>query len=190
MESFANPCFSMRVYSPLSIFALATVLCACTGTSQTSGQSGPAEPEPEARERAPSVAAYETFDPSAYDARPPERTVEVTHQVPARLMQGRADKGVQQTVDGFRVQVFSARDKQAAQDFREQMRLWWQENKGAAPVSVLGETPPIVVQYSQPYYRVRMGAFAERDAAEDALAFVQKEYPNAFIARSTVTVTR
>ena len=179
----------MRVCSPLSVVALAVVLCACTGASQTSGQNGPAEPAPESRERARSVAEHETFDPSAYDARPPERTVEVTHQVPDRLLLGRADEGVQQTVEGFRVQVFSARDKQAAQDFREQVRQWWEETQDAAP-EALGEDPPITVQYSQPYYRVRLGAFAERDAAEDALEFMNGEYPNAFISRGTVTVTK
>lgn len=180
----------MRRRSPFAILALAVVLCACTGTSQTSGQGGPAEPEPETGEAVPSVAEYETFDPSAYEARPPERTVEVTHQVPDRLLQGRADEGVQQTVEGFRVQVFSARDKQAAQDFQVQVRQWWEDHRAEAPTAVLGEEPPIVVQYSQPYYRVRMGAFADRDAAEEALAFVRSAYPNAFISRGTVTVTR
>jgi len=183
--------FRMCRRSPFAILALALLLCACTGSSRTAGQSGPSESESDpAEEVGPSVAEYETFDPSAYEARPPERTVEVTHQVPNRLLQGRADEGVQQTVEGFRVQLFSARDKQAAQDFREQVRQWWEENKAEAPTSVLGEEPPIVVQYSQPYYRVRMGAFAERDAAEEALAFVRQNYSNAFISRGTVTVTK
>lgn len=179
----------MRVYSPLSVLALAVLLCACTGTSQTSGQSGPAEPAPESREKAPSVAEYETFDPSGYTVSPPERTVEVVHQVPPRLLQGRADEGVTRTVEGFRIQVFSARDKEAAQDFREKVRQWWEDSKDDSSSSDLGEDPPIVVQYSQPYYRVRIGAFGDREAAEEALAVVQEEYPNAFISRGTVTVT-
>jgi hypothetical protein len=178
--------------SPIAILALSVVLCACTGTSQTSGQSGPSEPTSEPAEEAqgPSVAEYETFDPSGYAARAPERTVEVTHQVPARLLQGRADEGVRRTVEGFRIQVFSARDKQAAQDFRERVRQWWERRKDDAPSTVLGDDPPIVVQYSQPYYRVRMGAFADRDAAEEALAFIDDEYTNAFISRGTVTVVQ
>lgn len=104
-------------------------------------------------------------------------------------MQGRAVEGVQRTVEGFRVQVFSARDKQAAQEFREKVRQWWEQNKDGASTSVLGEDPPIVVQYTQPYYRVRIGAFADRDAAEEALEFVRQNYSNAFIARGMVTVT-
>lgn len=136
------------------------------------------------------MAEYETFDASAYEARLPARTVEIVHQVPERLMRGRADEGIRRTVEGFRIQVFSARDQQAAQEFREQVRQWWESNREEAPRSALGEDLPIVVEYSQPYYRVRMGAFAEREVAEQALAFVSEEYPSAFISRGTVTVTR
>ena len=182
-------------YRSLFVILVLTVgLCACSGSSQTTDQTGPSpepspEPAPETTEEEPSVAQYETFDPSAYEARPPERAVEVVHQVPGQLMQGQAARGVQRTVEGFRVQVFSARDKQAAQAFREKVRQWWERNKDDAPTSVLGEEPPIVVEYTQPYYRVRIGAFAGRGAAEEALEFVSQSYTNAFIARGTVTVT-
>lgn len=181
----------MRRCSPLAILALALIVCACSGSSRTAGQSGPSEPAPDpAEEAGPSVAEYETFDPSAYEARAPERTVELVHQVPDRLMQGRADEGIRRTVEGFRIQVFSARDQQAAQEFREQVRQWWASNKDDAPASVFGTDTPIVVEYSQPYYRVRIGAFAEREVAEQALTFVSENYPNAFISRGTVTVMR
>jgi hypothetical protein len=35
-----------------------------------------------------------------------------------------------------------------------------------------------------------MGAFAQRDAAEEALEFVQEKYSGAFVAQSTVTVVQ
>ena len=175
--------------SPLALLALAVLLCACSGSSQTSGQDGPADPTTDPAAEPPSVNQYETFDPSAYEAQPPERAVEVEHRVPRQLMRGRADEEIRRTVDGFRIQVFSARDKQAAQEFREKVRQWWKENKEDAPAA-FGEDPPIVTEYSQPYYRVRIGAFAERGVAEEALAFVSKRYPKAFISRGTVTVTQ
>lgn len=176
---------------PLFPLVAALLLGACSGPSQTSGQSGPsAEGDPGRVEEGPPVAQFETFDASQYVASPPEEAVEVNHRVPNRLMRGRADEGVKRTLEGYRIQVFSARDKQAAQDFREQVRQWWENNREEAPLSVLGEEPPIIVEYSQPYYRVRIGAFATRDAAERALEFVRVEYPSAFPARSTVTVTQ
>jgi hypothetical protein len=105
-------------------------------------------------------------------------------------MRGRADEGIRRTMEGFRIQVFSARDQQAAQDFREQVRQWWEDNKDQAPRTALTGDPPIIIKYSQPYYRVRIGAFADRDVAEEALEFVSKKYPKAFISRGTVTVMR
>ena len=105
-------------------------------------------------------------------------------------MRGRADEGVKQTVEGFRIQVFSAQDQEAAQDFRERVRRWWEEVQGGAPQELFQTQPPIVIEYSQPYYRVRLGAFADRDVATDALEFVRNEYSGAFVARSTVTVVR
>ncbi|PSQ72100.1 MAG: SPOR domain-containing protein, partial [Bacteroidetes bacterium QH_2_64_26] len=70
-------------YRSLFVILVLTVgLCACSGSSQTTEQTGPSpepspESAPETTEEEPSVAQYETFDPSAYEARPPERAVEV-----------------------------------------------------------------------------------------------------------------
>ncbi len=44
--------------------------------------------------------------------------------------------------------------------------------------------------YLQPYYRVRMGAFATREDAEAALALVRRQYPEAFLVPDLVTVMR
>ena len=181
---------------PIAAVVLALLCGACSGPSQSQPNSergeetdAPVQADEEAETRA-SVAEFETFDPSAYAVAITQRTEEVTHQVPARLLSGRADEGVKQTIEGFRVQVFSAQDQEAAQDVREKVRRWWDQVKEDAPDSAFRTPPPIVVEYSQPYYRVRIGAFAGRDEAEEALAFVQEEYSGAFIARSTVTVIR
>ncbi len=168
---------------------------ACSGPSQTGGDSdqGPAPPDRDAaRDDAAqaSVAQYETFDVTAYSVRPPEQTMEVPHRVPQRLMQGRADAGVKQTVEGFRIQVYSAQDQEASQEFRERVRRWWTEVKDEAPQDLFGSQPPIVIEYSQPYYRVRIGAFADRENATEALEFVREKFSGAFVAQSTVTVVR
>lgn len=177
-----------RRASPL-VLSLILLLCACSGPPETAGQNGPSaegEPEPDAREMIPQ---YETFNAAKYVARPPNEAIEVDHRVPVRLLRGRADEGVKRRVQGYRIQVFSALEKTAAQSFRQRVQQWWQESGDEAP-EVFRDAPPIVVMYSQPYYRVRLGAFVERDDAEEGLDFVRSEYPKAFIARSTVTVTR
>jgi hypothetical protein len=177
------------------VLVLSLLVAACSGPSQSQPQgSGPApgggeETAPGGAPRA-AVTEYETFDVSDYPVRPPDRTVEVVHQAPTRLMRGRADEGITQTVEGFRVQVFSAQDQEAARDFREKVRQWWASVRDEAPEDVFRQGPPIVIEYSQPYYRVRIGAFAEREEATEALEFVSEEYSGAFVARSTVTVVQ
>lgn len=181
----------MSRLSPVFVLCSVLVVCACSGPSETSGQSGPsAETDPEETERTSAVARYETFDASQYTARTPVENIDVPHRVPDRLMQGRAAEGVQQTIDGYRIQVYSALDRESAQDFQEEMRDWWENNRDEAPRSVFGDNLLLRIMYAQPYYRVRIGAFAEREAAETALEFVQESYPRAFIARSPVTVSQ
>lgn len=184
---------TLRHFVSFALLGMIT-LTACSGPSQTSPRGGPspgtdAAPTEEEAVRT-AISEYETFDVASYPVRPPERTVEVKHEVPRRLMKGRADEGVKQTVEGFRIQVYSAQDQEASQEFREKVRQWWANVQGEAPTDLFGTQPPIVIEYSQPYYRVRIGAFADREEATDALEFVRREYPGAFVARSTVTVTR
>lgn len=169
------------------------MLGACSGPSETTDEQRPATQEPaptQEEQRRASIADVETFDASAYPTRAPEQTVEVTHDAPPRLLAGRADEGVQQTVEGFRIQVFSAQDQEAAREFRAQVQQWWDQNREQAPDDLFPEETPIVIEYSQPYYRVRLGAFADRDNASEALEFIQDTYEEAFVAQSTVTVVR
>jgi len=181
----------MTIRRPLVLFIAALVVAACSGPQPREQGPSPAEKRAEEeRARRATVAQYETFDVSAYPVRGPDQTVEVKHQVPRRLMQGRADEGAKQTLEGYRIQVFSADDQGAAQEFRERVREWWGQVKGNAPGDLFRDEPPIVIEYSQPYYRVRMGAFANREAADKALDFVRKEYDGAFVAQSTVTIVQ
>ena len=171
----------------------ALLFAACSGPPQTSttGDRGPADRTEEMRDqRRLALAEVETFDVSQYPTPAPTREVDVEHQVPVQLMQGRADEGVTQTIEGFRVQVYSAQDKQSAEEFRERVRQWWSAENENAPEDVFAGRLPILIEYGQPYYRVRVGAFATRDVANEALTFIQQEFADAFVARSTVTVTR
>lgn len=187
-----NYVFSMPYRQPFVLLATALLLVGCSGSQAGTDEGGPAPDEPRREEgtQEATVAQYETFDASSYPVQPPEQTVEVSHQVPKRLMQSRADEGARQTVEGYRIQVFSSDDQNSAQDVRESVRQWWERASANAPDDLFQDQPPIVIKYSQPYYRVRIGAFAEREAAEKALEFVRKEYEGAFVAQGTVTVVQ
>ena len=181
----------MRI--PLPLLVALMVLPACSGLRPVDTES---ERDRDTEAPAPAYPAYETFDPSGFDAQP-EVAVEVVHDVPARVMEGRvvvpggsasapeASEPVPVEVDGYRVQVFTSASRDAAESLRDQAVRWWE---GAQPGG--SRSVEAVVSYRQPYYRVQLGAFATRPEADAALALVRRQYPEAFVVPDRVTVLR
>lgn len=186
----------MRI-SPLLALLAALTLSACSGLGGTASDApdGPPEPPP------PPYPAYETFDPTGLDAEPPPASPTIVHDVPAGVMAGRVvvpgsgsggpapppQEPTAQQVDGFRVQIFSSASRDAAERVRDEAVTWWE---GAQSAPNAPQTMETAVAYLQPYYRVRMGAFATRAQAEAALALVRQRYPEAFLVPDLVTVMR
>lgn len=175
-----------RLVLPLVLASFA-LLSACAGSRDA---AGPAEPADELPTPVVNMSDYEDFDPSAYRETAPGVAERVEHDVPASLMQGTADTGIRSTVQGFRVQVYSTLDKNAAGRQEEEIRAWWRENKDSAPAGTFSDDIVVNVVYIQPYYRVRLGNFTSRGAADRARQFVARRFPDAFIVPDTVTVTR
>jgi len=179
---------------PLVISCIALLFfSACSGVQQTEGQPRSDQaPSSAPEEETMRLSASETFDPTTYAVQPPQRRITIQHTVPARLMRGEASRGVRRTVEGFRIQIFSSQQKTVAERRLTGAREWWGQLRQQEDVQddLFAEELPAVIEYRQPYYRVRIGSFAERERAEAALAVVKRQYPDAFIARSTVTITR
>ena len=183
----------MRLPSLVALVAALT-LSACSGLVPAPPDPGPQAGPDTLRTSYP---AYETFDPAGYDAAP-DVPSEIVHDVPAGVMAGRVripdQAGVPapqepqaQQVDGYRVQVFSSASRAAAESVRGEAVDWWERAQSSAGAP---ETMEVQVAYLQPYYRVRMGAFASREEAEAALALVRRQYPEAFLVPDLVTVYR
>lgn len=164
----------------------------CTGPQESTSQpANDAEREQSAARTAVSVAPYETFDARQFEAQPPRlSTAAIIHTVPRQLMEVRADQGVKQIVEGFQIQVYSSVERAAAEEMRQEVQTWWEEERDEEAAALFPEGMPINIEFGQPYYRVRIGAFAEREQALEALSFVRNTFADAFIARAQVTVTR
>jgi hypothetical protein len=68
---------------------------------------------------------------------------------------------------------------------------WYQGLSPAQRPAYLGGSElDVDVAWRPPYYRVRIGSFANRSEAERALAVVARRFPEAFAVPATVTVTR
>jgi hypothetical protein len=180
------------------LLALAFSVAACSGLNPR----GPAGPDPGEEAPAPGYPVYETFDPSGYDAAPdvpePVDPDDIEHDVPERVMEGRvtipgqgppppATEPVPTEVEGYRVQVFSSQSRDAAERVRADALAWWTEVRSEpdAPGALAA-----TVSYQQPYYRVRLGAFETREAADEALALVRRRFSDAYVVPDVVTVLR
>lgn len=82
----------------------------------------------------------------------------------------------------YRIQVYMTSDQAEAEQMAEQVRAWWRElpDDERPPALAASELAPEVV-WQQPYYRVRIGQFTERSAAEPALSAVRAAFDDAFI---------
>lgn len=133
------------------------------------------------------LADYEDFDAAPYTDRPEPEAVEIDHDVPATLMKPSASAPARRTARGYRLQVFSTPDKQAADAQVSAISQWWQSQKGSkVPGLFQGSTPPIYTIYRQPYYRIRIGNFTSRQQAQQALSAVASRFPGAMIVQDTV----
>lgn len=185
----------------LAVLVPSLSLAACSGLRP----QGPSAPEVDVEAPAEGYPVYETFDPSGYDAAPdvPERAEpvdpdDIEHDVPERVMEGRVvvpgqgppaptTEPVPTQVEGYRVQVFSTASRDAAERVRSDALAWWAEARSepGAPAALEAN-----VGYQQPYYRVRLGAFATREEADQALALVRRRFPDAYVVPDVVTVSR
>lgn len=139
------------------------------------------------RPREVNMADYEEFDASPYREQPPAADEELTHEVPADLMSGRTGAGEMIEMQGFRVQVFSSMERGQAEDQRQKLVQWWQEN---VQQDAEASEVPVVIRYKQPYYRVRIGNFRSRSEAEQFMSRLESAYGGAFVVPDQVQVPR
>ncbi|GIV61195.1 MAG: hypothetical protein KatS3mg044_0061 [Rhodothermaceae bacterium] len=167
----------------LGALVLCTVMwAACSGGRAATDTTGDDTERPTY-----TLADFEDFDPTPYVDEPIIRTATVEHDVPRELMQGQAGAGVEQLVQGYRIQIQQSLNKEEAFQAEADVLAWWaslpQEER---PVSDLS----VYVTYHQPYYRVRVGDFTDREAADRLLALIKQRFPSAFVAPDVVTVLR
>ena len=153
------------------------------GAVLVSSCSGPKEATDRAPERTVSLEDVETFDAEPYQIEAaPERSFELTHRVPRSLLEpsdslaGSTSRSLVLR-SGYRVQVFSGEQKSNADERLQQALTWWQ-NEGQdldGASSVFSGSLPIRIVYNAPYYKVRIGDFLNRQAAQESLKLIRKQ---------------
>lgn len=163
------------------LIALAFVLSACSGPGRTTVDDTDPRP-PTMSEILQQLPEYETFDEASYPTEPPVVDVEIEHDVPEELMAGSVGQNTSGTRSGWRIQVFFAREKSVADDAVGQIHNWLAQKRNEIPnISEFQQTLPVYNVYLQPYFRVRIGDFRTREAAEQVLQHMLDDYPRAFV---------
>lgn len=178
----------MRFHISLATLIIGAVLLASC--------SGPKEVTDRAAEPTVTLEDVERFDAEPYQIEStPQRSFNLSHRVPQSLMEP-ADSsaaGYSRSLvlrSGYRVQIFSGEQKSNADDRLQQALTWWenegQELDGAG--DIFSESLPVRIVYSAPYYKVRIGDFLDRQAAQQSLKLIRKRFPEAWIVPDQVEV--
>ncbi len=163
------------------LITLAVVLSGCSGSSRTTVDDTDPRP-PTMSEILQRLPEYETFDEASYPTEPPVVDVVIEHDVPEELMAGSVGQNNSGTRSGWRIQLFFAREKSAADDAMGQIHNWLAQKRSEIPqIPEFQQNLPVYNVYLQPYFRVRIGDFRTRDEAESLLQHMLDDYPRAFV---------
>ncbi len=133
----------------------------------------------------------ETVDISEYPDVPVVMDRSVKHDVPEILMKSQADDGVIEQVDGYRIQVFSSAVQNEAVQAEDRIRNWINAlSQQRRNVLGIKTTPVIYHLYKQPYYRVRIGDFANRSQAQPIVNALKSSFPGALVVPDVIFVKR
>lgn len=92
----------------------------------------------------------------------------------------------------YHVQVRTVEEKEEADRAVSDVMAWFDDldrKERPLPLSRVS-TVPVDVRWKAPFYRVRVGPFTSKEAAESVLESIQSAFPDAFIARGIIEDAR
>lgn len=102
------------------------------------------------------------------------------HDVPeAFLKVDTTDNTYNNPFEGYRIQILSSREVNIADSISTEFRLW-------ADTTLTGYTPKAYVFFKQPYYKVHVGDFQNRDKANNLSRIIKKKYPEAWVVHDRI----
>lgn len=81
--------------------------------------------------------------------------------------------------DGYRIQIISTRDVQLADSVANQFRMW-------SDTTIAGYSAKAYVFFKQPFYKVHVGDFHQRNMADDFTKLVKRNYPDAWVVHDRI----
>lgn len=102
------------------------------------------------------------------------------HDIPeAFLKKDTTSNTVKNPFDGYRIQIHSSRDVDLADSVTTQFRIW-------ADTTFTDYVPKAYVFFKQPYFKVHVGDFQNRDKANTLSQIIKKQYPDAWVVHDRI----
>lgn len=80
---------------------------------------------------------------------------------------------------GYRVQIISTRDQQLADSVANEFRAW-------SDSLITGYNADTYVSFNQPFYRVHIGDFQQREQANSFSKLIKPKYPDAWVVHDRI----
>lgn len=81
--------------------------------------------------------------------------------------------------DGFRIQILTTRNVEQADSVANSFRMW-------ADSTIAGYMPDAYVSFRQPYYKVHVGDFQQRNQANKFSRLIKSKYPDAWVVHDRI----
>lgn len=81
--------------------------------------------------------------------------------------------------DGYRIQIISTKNMQLADSVADQFRVW-------SDTTITGYSAKAYVFFKQPFYKVHVGDFHNREHAYDFTKLIKRKYPEAWVVHDRI----
>ena len=156
-------------------------IVACTTTEQAADRDE--EPRVETTAEESTEISNEALRSKLNETRSSLSDIYLTqqHDIPeAFLKKDTTDNSYSNPFDGFRIQVLSTRDINLADSVSTEFRLW-------ADSTFANYVPTAYVFFRQPYYKVHIGDFQDRQRANTLSRIIKRKYPDAWVVHDRIS---
>lgn len=167
-----------RIINAILLVSFAVTFVYCTAAEQVTRRE-PGEGTPEKADSAAVSGDY--LDLDRYRSTLSDQFVTLQHDLPEVFQQSyKGDQNVERDpFDGFRIQILSSINVSIADSTARDFRVW-------ADTTLAGYMPRAYVFFKQPYYKVHVGDFHDRERAIQFSVLVKRQFPDAWVVHDRI----
>lgn len=170
--------FSPRLYM---LALLPLLAAACSSTAEVREQP---EPEEEPAAERPMSSVLSSSDYNELRITPAARTMTQRNEIPAVFIEEEDERRQMETNSGFRIQLMTTANISVADSMSLAYYDWLEEQEDEK--ITFSPAPDAYITFRQPYYRVRIGDFRQRENANSYLRLLRDRFPGAWVVIDSI----